>query len=86
MSAISRLIIAGAAAALISAPALASDRLAKLQPTTTVTAQESCTGWGVRCESDVTTEFCFADGNCAVALPASALVRYDQRMDAAVSH
>ena len=86
MSALSRLIIAGATAALISAPAIASDRLAKLEPSTSVTAQESCTGWGVRCESDVATEFCIADGKCAVALPAAALVRYDQRMDAAVSH
>jgi hypothetical protein len=85
MSAILRLIVAGAAAALISAPAIASDRLAKLEPSATVTAQESCTGWGVRCESDITAEFCIADGKCAVALPASALVRYDQRMDAAAS-
>jgi hypothetical protein len=86
MRALSRLIIAGAAAAFISVPALAADRLAKLEPSADVTAQESCTGWGVYCESDVTPEFCIADGKCAMALPASALVRYDQRMDAAAAH
>jgi invasion protein IalB len=85
MSALRNLIIAGVAAAFVSAPALASDRLAK-QETPTVTAQETCTGWGVHCEAEVTPEFCIADGKCAVALPAAALVRYDQRMDAASGH
>jgi hypothetical protein len=85
MSALRNLIIAGAAAAFISAPALASDRLAKLE-TAPVTAQESCTGWGVHCEPEITPEFCIADDKCAVALPAAALVRYDQRMDAAAGH
>lgn len=81
MRTLEKLIIAAAAAALMSAPALAADRLAKIEPTT-VTAQESCTGWGVRCETEVTPEFCLAEDMCATALPASALLRYDQRMDA----
>ena len=85
MSVLRNLIIAGSAAAFISAPVFASDRLAKLE-TTPVTAQESCTGWGVHCEVEITPEFCVADDKCAVALPAAALVRYDQRMDAAAGH
>lgn len=85
MSAFARLIIAGVAAALVSAPAVAKDRLAKFEPAP-VTAQESCHGWGVRCEPEITPQYCIADGKCAVALPASALVRYDQRMDLATAN
>lgn len=80
MRTLNKLIII-AAAALVSAPAIAADRLAKIE-SATVTAQETCTGWGVRCETEVTPEFCLAEDMCATALPGSALVRYDQRMDA----
>ncbi len=81
MSAILRLIIAGATAALISAPAGASERAANLE-TAQATAQEECRGWGVRCEPEITPEYCIARDKCAIALPGIALVRYDARMDA----
>jgi hypothetical protein len=85
MRALVTLIIAGATAALFSAPALAAERVAKLDVTTAVTelaAQESCVGWGVRCELDVTPEFCIAADKCATALPGSAMLRYAERMAA----
>ena len=87
MSALSRLIIAGIAAALISAPAAAMEtvRTASVTTTATVSAQEYCQGWGVRCDGEVAPTFCIADDKCATALTGSALIRYDQRMDSMIS-
>jgi hypothetical protein len=86
VSALTRLMIAGAAAALFSAPALAADVSTKLDAafdtTTVAQQQDDCRGWGVRCELDVSPTYCIADDVCATALPATALVRYDQHMDA----
>jgi hypothetical protein len=85
MSALVRLMIAGVAAALFSAPAVAMDA-SKLDrafyEVATAQQQDDCRGWGVRCELDVTPTYCIADDVCATALPATALVRYDQHMDA----
>lgn len=84
MSALTRLMIAGVAAALFSAPAIAMDASGKpdARIDNIATAQQTCTGWGVRCDLEVTPEYCIADDKCATALPAALLVRYDQRMDA----
>ena len=84
MSAILKLIAAGTAVVLMSAPVAAMDRTAT--ETAQVTAQEDCRGWGVRCEPEILPEFCIAEDKCAVALPGSALIRYDARMDAAAGH
>lgn len=85
MSALSRLMIAGVAAALLSAPVAASEYAsAKLEAgfAASTTAQQDCRGWGVRCDVvEVTPEFCIAADKCALALPGSMLVRYDQHMD-----
>lgn len=82
MSALTKLIAAGVAAALISAPAIALEANVKSSPRTEVAAQQDCRGWGVRCPVDVTPTYCIADDSCATALPGIALIRYDQRMDA----
>lgn len=83
MTALKSLIIAGIAAALLCAPAAAKESM-KAVATAELAAQtaEVCQGWGVRCTVDVTPSFCFAEDMCAVALPGSALIRYDARMDA----
>ena len=84
MRALLTLIIAGATAALLSAPAGAGET-AKTTVKSTISAQQSsCQGWGVRCEIDVTPSYCLAEDKCAIALPGSALIRYDQRMDTAL--
>jgi hypothetical protein len=83
MSALSRLMIAGAAAALFSAPVAAMEAKTKLDVSYDAAAQQqTCRGWGVHCELEVTPEYCIAANKCAIALPAAALIRYDQRMDA----
>ena len=84
MSALVRLTIAGAVAALFSAPALAADGVAKLDPLRTVAAsqQQACQGGDMTCDIEVTPRYCIAEDKCAQALPSSALVRYDQHMDA----
>ncbi|HHY49758.1 MAG TPA: hypothetical protein GYA10_08435 [Alphaproteobacteria bacterium] len=84
MSALTRMMIAGVAVALFSAPAMATEASGKLDARldTIATAQQACTGWGVRCASETTPAYCIADNRCAIALPAAMLVRYDQRMDA----
>jgi hypothetical protein len=87
MNALTRLIIAGAAAALFSAPAIAMEatKTASVTVADTTTAQQDCRGWGVRCDIDVAPVFCIADDKCAPALTGTALIRYDQRMDAALA-
>jgi hypothetical protein len=82
MRALLTLIIAGATAALLSAPAGAVEPV-KTDLKTAFSAQQAtaCQGWGVRCEIDVTPSYCLAEDKCATALPGSALIRYDQRMD-----
>jgi hypothetical protein len=86
MRALATLIIAGTAAALFSAP-VAAQSPTKLDAVRldVATAQQTCQGWGVRCDTEITPEYCIADDKCAVALPASSLIRYDQRMDALLS-
>jgi hypothetical protein len=83
MSAFVRLMIAGAAAALFSAPVVAMEPSSKLDAFELATAQQQddCRGWGVRCALDVSPTYCIADDKCATALPATALIRYDQHMD-----
>jgi hypothetical protein len=81
MTHLARLMIAGAAAAaLFSAPAMAMDSSTKLSPATQTAAAVQHTTVAAN-ETQVTPEFCIAADKCAVALPASYLVRYDQRMD-----
>jgi hypothetical protein len=75
--------IAGAAAALFSAPALASQtsKLEAYQARPATAQQQTCQGWGVRCDGEVTPSYCIADDVCANALPGGAIARYDERMD-----
>lgn len=82
MSAFLKLIVAGAAIAFLSAPAVATDRATKIE-TAHATAQQDCRGWGVSCELQTMPEYCIAEDRCAVALPGSAIARYDALMDAA---
>ena len=83
MSALSSFIAAGLAVALLGAPVSAADRIDKIAPAQ-ASAQEECRGWGVSCDIGATPDFCIAEHKCATALPASALIRYDARMDAAL--
>jgi hypothetical protein len=86
MRALQTLILAGATAALLSAPAGAVETAKSEIDKTAFTAQQTtCQGWGVRCEPDVAPTYCLAEDKCATALPGSALVRYDQLMDNALS-
>jgi hypothetical protein len=80
--------IAGAiAAALFSAPAGAMELKTKnASVANATTAQQTCTGWGVHCETEVTPEYCIAADKCGVALPAASLIRYDQLMDQLAQH
>lgn len=86
MSALARLMIAGAAAALFSAPAFAMDASTKLNAASfdiATAQQQTCTpGWGVHCDAAVAPEYCIAADKCATALPGEMLISYDQRMDA----
>lgn len=85
MRALANLIIASAALALLSAPAsAASGRVAKVEQSA-ATAQQACVGWGVHCDPEVLAEYCIAADKCATALPASTLLSYDARMDAAAA-
>ena len=82
MRALLTFISAGATAALLRAPAGAVEST-KTDLKVTFTAQQAtaCQGWGVHCEIDVTPTYCLAEDKCGTALPGSALIRYDQRMD-----
>jgi hypothetical protein len=84
VSALQRLIIAGVAAALVSAPAVAVERLGRTAADSPLSAQNECTA--TRCETAKSPEFCIADDSCAQALPASAIVRFDALMDHAALH
>jgi invasion protein IalB len=83
MRVLQRLMIAGAALALLSAPAFAhqTSKLDAFQVEPATAQQQTCQGWGVRCDGEVTPSFCIADDKCASALPGGAIARYDQRMD-----
>jgi hypothetical protein len=83
MRALLTLIIAGATAALLSAPAGAVEPSKTDLKGTFAARQSNCQGWGVSCETDVTPSYCLAEDKCATALPGSALIRYDQLMDTA---
>jgi hypothetical protein len=86
MRALQTIIIAGATAALLSTPAGAVDTAKSRTDKTAFLAQQTtCQGWGVRCEPDFAPTYCLAEDKCATALPGSALVRYDQLMDTALS-
>lgn len=79
MTHLARLMIAGAAAALFSAQAMAMDSSTKLSPLADVAAVQHTTVAAT--ETQVTPEFCIAADKCAIALSADYLVRYDQHMD-----
>jgi invasion protein IalB len=81
MRALYTLIIAGATAALLSAPAGAVETTKTTVKPSFTAQQTTCQGWGVRCQTDVTPSYCLAEDKCATALPGSALIRYDQLMD-----
>ena len=78
MNTFARLMIAGTAAALFSAQAMAMDS-SKLAPVADVAAAAQQTT--VAATEASAPEFCIAADKCAVALPADYLVRYDQHMD-----
>jgi hypothetical protein len=84
MRALLTFIIAGATAALLSAPAGAVESSKTDLKGTFVARESTCQGWGVSCETDLTPTYCLADDKCATALPGSSLIRYDRLMDAAL--
>lgn len=87
MRALSRLILAGATLALLSAPAFAAmGRVARIDTDRDVArAQQACAGWTLQCEPEALSEYCIAVDKCAMALPAGNLLRYDALMDAAAA-
>lgn len=76
MSSLARLMIAGAAAALFSAPAMAMTPSHQPVPVTEVAATQQA-----QPAAGPAPEFCIAADKCAVALPGDYLVRYDRHMD-----
>lgn len=76
MSALARLMIAGAAGALFSAQAIAMEPSTRLTPAVDVAAAQQA-----QTQAETAPEFCIAADKCAVALSADFLVRYDQHMD-----
>lgn len=84
MRALSRFALASVALAFIGSPAFAGTAEPQAEPKLAV-AQQSCQGWGVRCEPEALPQYCISADKCATALPASALVRYDALMDAAAA-
>jgi hypothetical protein len=86
MRALANLIIAGTALALMSAPASAAmGRAAAHVETADATAQQGCLAGGAACATEPLAQYCIADDKCATALPASTLISYDARMDAAAA-
>lgn len=76
MSALARLMIAGAAAALFSAQAIAMEPSVRATPVADVAAAQQ-----LPAQAADAPAFCIAADKCAVALTADYLVRYDQHMD-----
>jgi hypothetical protein len=80
MSALARLMIAGAAAALFSAPVLADEADSKLASYDAITAQQRAAA------TERTSSTCGPRDICTLALPAASLIRYDRRMDELLGH
>ena len=80
MSALASLMIAGAAAALFSAPVLADEADSKLASYDAITAQQRAAA------TERTSSTCGPGDSCTLALHAETLIRYDRRMDELLGH